>query len=205
MARTWLGRQAASSPPSRRRRRRRGSRPASYQKRRLKDSRRARRARRRARLAAASPFLGEPVFEQAQGVVPERVDLDRLAAARRHHPVADLGVHPGELVAFGALAQQAVGGIDADAEARAAQVVLDDVQQLRQEQLEGGPVAGDLEVAVDGVEEPERRVGGVVEAFLLALGEHVGDEAVADVMGEGAQDPAGLGVAAGGEGQALRG
>ena len=40
---------------------------------------------------------------------------------------SDLGVHPGELIALGALAQQAVGGIDADAEARAAQVVLDDV------------------------------------------------------------------------------
>ena len=32
-------------------------------------------------------------------------------------------------------------------------------------------VAGGLQVAVDGVEEPERGVGRVVQAFLLAFGE----------------------------------
>ena len=62
------------------------------------------------------------------------------------------------------------------------------------------PVA--CEVAVEGVEEPERGVGGVVEALVLALGEQVGDQAVADVVGEGAQDVAGLGVPAGGRGSA---
>ena len=65
-------------------------------------------------------------------------------------------------------------------------------------------VAGGLEVAVDGVEEPERGVGGVVESLLLALGEEVGDEAVADVVGEGAEDVAGLAVPAGAEGQPLQ-
>ena len=49
-----------------------------------------------------------------------------------------------------------------------------------------------LHVAVDGVEEPQRGIGRVVQAFLLAFGKHVGDQAVADVMGEGAQNPAGL-------------
>ena len=38
------------------------------------------------------------------------------------------------------------------------------------------------------MEEPERGVGGVVEALLLAFREQVGDQAVADVVGEGAQD-----------------
>ena len=61
--------------------------------------------------------------------------------------------------------------------------------------------SGGLEVAVDRVEEPEGGVGGVVEALLLALGEHVGDQAVADVVGEGAEDVAGLRGAAGGQGQ----
>ena len=50
----------------------------------------------------------EPSLEQAKRVVPERVDLDRLAAPRRHDPAVDLGVHPRELIAFGALPQQAV-------------------------------------------------------------------------------------------------
>ena len=63
-------------------------------------------------------FAG-PLLHQAQRVVPERVDLDRLAAARRHDPVVDLRVHPGELITRGALAQQTVAGIDVDAEVRA--------------------------------------------------------------------------------------
>ena len=45
-------------------------------------------------------------------VVPERIDLDRLADARRDHPVADLGIHPGQLHAGLAGAQQPVRGID---------------------------------------------------------------------------------------------
>ena len=43
--------------------------------------------------------LPHPLRQQLQRVVPKRVDLDRLAAPGRDHPVADLGVHPGELVA----------------------------------------------------------------------------------------------------------
>src|SRR5262245_60602992 len=33
----------------------------------------------------------------AQGVVPQRIDFDRLADAWRHNPVTNLGIHPGEL------------------------------------------------------------------------------------------------------------
>ena len=81
------------------------------------------------RAAGVVPALAHPALEQAERVVPERVDLDRLAAPRRHHPAVALGVHPGELVALGALAEQAVRRVDADAEARAAQVVVDDVDR----------------------------------------------------------------------------
>jgi hypothetical protein len=52
--------------------------------------------------------LGE-IGHDRQGVVPKRVDLDRLADARRHHPIADLGVHPGELHARFAGMKQPVG------------------------------------------------------------------------------------------------
>ncbi len=69
-------------------------------------------------------FLAEPVFEQAQRIVPERVDFDGFAAARGDDPAVHFRIHPGELIALRALAQQAVRGIDADAEARAAQMVL---------------------------------------------------------------------------------
>ena len=53
------------------------------------------------------------------------------------------------------------------------------------------------------MEEPQRGVGRVIEAFLLALREHVRDQAVADVVGEGSQDVAGFGLAAGRERQPL--
>ena len=48
------------------------------------------------------------------------------------------------------------------------------------------------QVAAERVEEPEGRVGGVVEPFLFAVGKHVWDQAVADVMREGAQNVAGF-------------
>src|SRR6266567_8089281 len=49
------------------------------------------------------------VFHDAKSVVPERLDFDRLATARRHDPVADLGVHPSELDAGFTRVQQAAG------------------------------------------------------------------------------------------------
>ena len=35
------------------------------------------------------------IRQQAECIVPERVNLDRFAAARGHHPIADFGIHPG--------------------------------------------------------------------------------------------------------------
>ena len=67
--------------------------------------------------------------------------------------------------------------------------------QLRQQQPQRVAIAGQREIAVDGVEEPERRVGRVIEARVLAFREHIRDEAVAHVVGERAQDAAGLGGA----------
>src|SRR5579872_3428786 len=37
------------------------------------------------------------ILHYAQRVVPQRLNLHRLAFARRNHPIADLGIHPGEL------------------------------------------------------------------------------------------------------------
>ena len=64
------------------------------------------------------------------------------------------------------------------------------LQRRQQQPRSVVAVAGRREVAVEGVEEPQRRVGRVVEALVLALGKQVGDQAVADVVGEGAQDVA---------------
>ena len=43
--------------------------------------------------------------------------------------------------------------------------------QLGKKQFQRGAIARELRVAVDGVEEPKRRIGRVVEAFLLRLPE----------------------------------
>src|SRR5690349_24096712 len=75
----------------------------------------------------------QPCLEQAQRVVPERVDLHGFASPWRHHPVVDLRVHPSQLVPPGALAEQTVFGIDADPEARATEVGRDDGQGRRVE------------------------------------------------------------------------
>src|SRR5947209_3035352 len=47
--------------------------------------------------------FSEPFLEQAQGVVPKRVYLNRFAAPRCHYPAVHLRVHPSKLVALLAL------------------------------------------------------------------------------------------------------
>ena len=71
----------------------------------------------------------------------------------------------------GPLAQQSVAGIDADAEPRTREMMLGDVEQPRQEGQQALAVAGPLQVAIDRVEEPERGVGGMVQAVASRLPE----------------------------------
>ncbi len=77
-------------------------------------------------------FHADPAFEEAQGIVPKRVDFDRLAASGRDDPAIDFRVHPGKLIALLALFQKAVARIDGDAELGAAQMMLDDVAKFGQ-------------------------------------------------------------------------
>src|ERR1019366_4742705 len=58
-------------------------------------------------------------------VEPQRLDLDRLADARRHHPVADFRIHPGELHAGLAGCDESVV-VAMNPVARAVQVALED-------------------------------------------------------------------------------
>ena len=53
-------------------------------------------------------------------------------------------------------------------------VVADDVDQLRQHLAEQNTVAGRLEVAVEGVKEPQGGIGGVIDALALVLREQIG-------------------------------
>jgi hypothetical protein len=54
----------------------------------------------------------QPIRQQAERVVPERIDLDRLAAARSHHPIADLRIHPGQRVTLRPLGEEPVEAQD---------------------------------------------------------------------------------------------
>ena len=132
----------------------------------------------------------QPIRQQAQRVVPKRVDLDRLAAARGHHPIADFRIHPGERVTLRPLGEEPVTWVDLDAEAGALEMMPYDVLQDRQEELQGRFVSAVLDIAVQRVKEPQRRIGGVVEALVLSFREQVRDQSVAHVVSKGAQDPA---------------
>ena len=112
--------------------------------------RRPGRAGSRSRASAASPLIHSALISTAlpgRGVTAMPVD---------HR------VHPGQRLALGALGEQPVGRVDPDAVAGAGQVRGDHAVE-RVDQLGGQVVvAGDGEVPVDRVQEPQRRVGGVV-------------------------------------------
>src|SRR5262249_10878697 len=55
-------------------------------------------------IASATLLITESLrqdLHDLQRVIPERLDFDRFADARCHHPVSDLGVHPGQLYSGG--------------------------------------------------------------------------------------------------------
>src|SRR2546428_7591003 len=71
-------------------------------------------------------IFAQPIRQQAKRVIPERVYLHCFAATRGDDPIAHLGVHPGELITFLALHEQAVVWIDVNVEAGAAQMMFGD-------------------------------------------------------------------------------
>ncbi len=60
-----------------------------------------------------------------QRINPQGIDFDGLAGARRHHPIADFCVHPGELHPRFTRVQQTVRGVHMDVIARALHVRVD--------------------------------------------------------------------------------
>ncbi len=128
-----------------------------------------------------------PAFQKANGVIPQGIDLDGFSATGRDHPISHLRVHPRQLIAGLSLGQQAVGWIDMDPEPGAADVMVEDVAQDGEQMGERVFVAGDVEIAFDGVEIPKRRVGGVIQPLLFAFREKIRDESVADMPAEHSQ------------------
>ena len=112
---------------------------------------------------------------------------------RSHDPGANLRIHPGERLVAEALHQQAVARIDVDPETRTMEMTLDNVLQHGKHLPQCRAIAGPLCVAVDGVKVPECGVGRVIDALVPALGEQVGNQAVANLMGVGPKYRAGFG------------
>src|SRR4051794_5370763 len=63
-----------------------------------------------------------------------------------------------------------------------------DIAELRQEQPQSRSISGVFNITIDGVKEPQRCVGCVIEAAVLPLGEHIWNQAIADVVRERSQD-----------------
>src|SRR5438105_15946268 len=91
-----------------------------------------------------------------------------------------------------------------DSEARACDVRVGDLTQFREQCTESYHVIRRIEVTRDGVEKPKARVRGVIESLLLTLRKEVGYQAVFDVVGESAQNPARFLMAARNQRQAFQ-
>src|SRR5438876_7587620 len=130
----------------------------------------------------------QPIREQLKRVIPEGIDLDWLAAAWRHDPIIHLRVHPSKLITFFAFREQTVGRIDMNIELRSTQVLLDNVYQSGQEKLHRRAIIRYVDITGERRKEPERRVSGVRETLLRAIGTQVRDQTVTNVVGEGSQD-----------------
>ena len=124
----------------------------------------------------------------AERIVPEGIDLDGLAGARRHDPVADHRVHPRDLHAGLTRAQEAVGRVHADAVARALHVPADHVRQHREQRLHQAGVLRRRVIGAHRLDVPERGVGGIVFGLLPGIGEHVREHALVDEARERGQD-----------------
>src|SRR5437773_5469906 len=136
-------------------------------------------------------------------VVPEGVDFDCLSASGSYDPVADLRIHPGKLITFFALLQQAVGWIQPDTESSAANLMLDDVDQLRKQKLQRVAVTGCREISFNGMKVPQGGIRRVVQTLLLTFWKHVRYQSVADVVRKRPQDVSCLDVTAGNQGEFL--
>src|SRR4051794_19499713 len=150
---------------------------------------------------AGATRLSQPAFQEAESVVPERVDLNRFATPRRHHPIVNFGVHPCELIAFLSLDQEVVSRVHMNVEASSTKVVADDVEQVGNQLLKQVLIVHMLQITMDSMKEPERGIRRVIQTLRFTFGEHVGDEPVTYVVGKGSEDIAGFDRAPRGHGE----
>ena len=120
--------------------------------------------------------------------MPQCVDLDRLADARRDDPVADLRVHPRQLHTWLADVQQPVLRIDMDPVTRALAMPVHDLLECGVEIGEERTIRCRIEIGGHGVEVPEGGVRRVVLGSLATVREAIWQHALARVRGKRAQN-----------------
>src|ERR1700757_212641 len=102
------------------------------------------------------------VIHDAEGVVPQRLNLNRLSPPRCHHPIPDLCVHPGKLPPLLAGVEQAAG-VYLNAITCPAYVPIDDVRKNRIELLADEiEVSGISQISAGCLKEPEAGINCVV-------------------------------------------
>ena len=129
-----------------------------------------------------------PLRHARKRSLPQRIDLNGLADARRDHVLTDLRIHPGELYAGLAGAQQAIGWIFPDPKAGSATVPVDNIAQCRKEIGQELLIAARLEIGADGLEVPQRRIDRVVLGRFALVGKAVWQHALTCVGAECTQD-----------------
>src|SRR5439155_21073045 len=90
-----------------------------------------------------------------------------------------------------------------DIKLRSAQMLLDHVDQSGREKFQRRAIVRYLDVTAERVKEPECRVCSVIEALLCAIGKHVRDQTVANVISECAKNVTRFEPATGCQGQAF--
>ena len=119
---------------------------------------------------ALSETLGQ-IRGDAQRVVPERVQLDGPAGARRDQPVGDLGVHPGRADARLTRRQQSIG-VALHAEIRPGSISPEDVQHRIKEMLRHERfIIRVFKIRMHRVDEPQRCIRRGVRRRSTVLGE----------------------------------
>ena len=133
-----------------------------------------------------------PVTRQPQRVVPERVDLDGLAASGCDHPVPHPRIHPGQRVALLAAGQQSIPMVHADGVPGSADVPVDDALERLEPVGDEAPIAARPQIRGDRLKQPQGRVDRVVLGLLATIRKPVRNETVIQICDVGVEHRARL-------------
>ena len=114
-----------------------------------------------------------------EGVVPQGADFHGFADAVGDDPVANFGIHPGELDAFFAGVEQAVGGVHSDVVAGSPAVPADDFFENWEKFTQEFLVVGGLVVGANGFDVPEGGVDGIVFGVFAGVRDGAGKHTLA--------------------------